>query len=113
MQNFVPESFVKNMDFSTLEPFPTARVTRGGGGSQRYGDTNWRLNWQNSPCYLFLMLKFQSSINPFMPVSLLVYSALLWQYLIKQGRIKLGDKLPPVFPIVLYNGRKNGKQPVA
>ncbi|MCR5813997.1 MAG: Rpn family recombination-promoting nuclease/putative transposase [Desulfovibrio sp.] len=109
MQDFVPESFVKDMDFSTLEPFPTDRVTRG--FCQRYDDTIWRLNWQNSPCYLFLMLEFQSTINPFMPVRVLVYSALLWQYLINQGSIKPGDKLPPVFPIVLYNGKKKWKAP--
>ena len=107
MQDFVPEPFVKDMDFSTLDPFPTERVTRG--FSQRYGDTIWRLNWKNSPCYLFLMLEFQSSVHPFMPVRVLVYSALLWQYLINQGSLKQGDKLPPVFPIVLYNGKQKWK----
>ncbi|MBQ9407362.1 MAG: Rpn family recombination-promoting nuclease/putative transposase [Desulfovibrio sp.] len=103
VQDFVQADFVQDMDFSTLEPFPTARVTKG--FSQRYGDAIWRLHWQNMPSFLFLMLEFQSRIDPFMPVRILVYAALLWQFLIDQGEISPGDRLPPIFPIVLYNGR--------
>ncbi|MBO4300998.1 MAG: Rpn family recombination-promoting nuclease/putative transposase [Desulfovibrio sp.] len=44
-----------------------------------------------------------------MPVRVLVYSALLWQCLIDQGKIGHGEGLPPVFPIVFYNGREKGK----
>ena len=80
LQDFVPKKFVSDMDFSTLEPFPTARVTKG--FSQRHGDVIWQLRLKDKPCYLFLMLEFQSRVHPFMPVRVLVYSALLWQYLI-------------------------------
>ena len=68
-------------------------------------DSDVFIHWQNVPSYLFLLLEFQSSIDPFMPVRILVYAALLWLYLIEQGEIKPGDTLPPIFPIVLYNGR--------
>ena len=103
VQDFVPVDFVCDMDFSTLEPFPTARVTRG--FFRREDDVIWRVHWQNVPSYLFLLLEFQSSVDPFMPVRILVYAGLLWLYLIEQGEIKSGDSLPPIFPIVLYNGR--------
>ena len=39
-----------------------------------------------------------------MALRILTYTALLWEELIKKGEIKKGEKLPPVFPIVLYNG---------
>ena len=39
-----------------------------------------------------------------MALRILGYTALLWQDLVKKGQIKAGDKLPPVFPIVVYNG---------
>ena len=103
VQDFVPLDFVRDMDFSTLAPFPTARVSRG--FFRREDDVIWRVHWQNVPSYLFLLLEFQSRIDPFMPVRILVYAALLWMYLIEQGEIKPGDSLPPIFPIVLYNGR--------
>ncbi|MBQ9405629.1 MAG: Rpn family recombination-promoting nuclease/putative transposase, partial [Desulfovibrio sp.] len=103
VQDFVRKDFVRDMDFSTLEAFPTARVTRA--FFRREDDAIWRVNWQNMPSYLFLMLEFQSRMDPFMPVRILVYAALLWLYLIEQGEIKPGDSLPPIFPLVLYNGR--------
>ena len=34
VQDFVRKDFVRDMDFSTLEAFPTARVTRGFSGGR-------------------------------------------------------------------------------
>jgi hypothetical protein len=39
-----------------------------------------------------------------MGVRIMTYIGLLYQDLIKSRQIKSGDKLPPVFPLVLYNG---------
>jgi DNA-binding transcriptional MocR family regulator len=41
-----------------------------------------------------------------MALRIMVYTGLLYQDLIKSGEIKTGEKLPSVFPLVLYNGRK-------
>lgn len=40
-----------------------------------------------------------------MPIRILTYLGLLYQDLIQQGKIARGDKLPPVLPIVLCNGK--------
>ena len=40
-----------------------------------------------------------------MAVRILAYTALLWQDLIKSGAVREGEALPPVFPMVIYNGR--------
>ena len=55
--------------------------------------------------YLYLLIEFQSSSDPWMAVRILAYTALLWQDLIKSGAIREGEALPPVFPMVIYNGR--------
>jgi hypothetical protein len=39
-----------------------------------------------------------------MALRVMVYMGLLYQYLIREKKIGKGDKLPPVLPIVLYNG---------
>lgn len=41
-----------------------------------------------------------------MALRVMVYTGLLYQDLIRRGEVKTGDKLPPVFPLVLCNGRK-------
>ena len=39
-----------------------------------------------------------------MPVRIMTYTGLLWQDLAKTGELKAGEALPPVLPIVIYNG---------
>lgn len=41
-----------------------------------------------------------------MAVRIQSYTALLWQDLIRRGELKDGQKLPPILPLVLYNGGK-------
>ncbi len=48
--------------------------------------------------------------NPWMALRILSYTSLLLLDLIKTGKVKKGNKLPPVFPIVIYNGIKPWKE---
>ncbi|ESQ15256.1 MAG: hypothetical protein N838_09195 [Thiohalocapsa sp. PB-PSB1] len=50
------------------------------------------------------MLEFQSTVDRHMAVRLLTYVGLLYQDLLKAGEIGPSEPLPPVLPIVLYNG---------
>ena len=54
--------------------------------------------------YLYLLREFQSNPDPWMAVRVLVYVGLLYQHLIRENRLAAHGKLPPVFPLVLYNG---------
>jgi predicted transposase YdaD len=108
-QDFVPEDFVRDIDFTTLELIPTNHVTKE--LRQRHDDIIWRVRWKDTYCYLYLLMEFQSTIDPFMAVRVLVYSGLLWEDLIATGVIKQGDKLPPIFPLVLYNGEQKWAAP--
>lgn len=66
----------------------------------------WRVCWKDTWCYVYLLLEFQSSPDPWMAVRILAYTALLWQDLIKSKTVREGELLPPVFPVVIYNGGK-------
>ena len=47
-----------------------------------------------------------------MPLRILTYTSLLWENLVRQGLVKRGNKLPPVFPIVIYNGEREWTTPL-
>ncbi|MBO4970423.1 MAG: Rpn family recombination-promoting nuclease/putative transposase [Pseudomonas sp.] len=54
--------------------------------------------------YLYILIEFQSTVDPFMAVRMMTYVGLLYQDLIRSKDILPHRKLPPVLPIVLYNG---------
>jgi predicted transposase/invertase (TIGR01784 family) len=54
--------------------------------------------------YIYLLIEFQSRVDPHMALRIMVYTGLLYQDLLKSGAIPQAHKLPPVFPIVIYNG---------
>ena len=109
VRNFVPEPFVADMDFGTLERHATGHVTDD--LRERHNDIVWRVRLKDSHCYLLLLLEFQSREDWWMAVRILSYTALLWEDLIRAGTIRAGDRLPPVFPLVLYNGGKKWEAP--
>jgi len=109
LRRFAPADVVAEMDFQSLEPFSTEHVTED--GRERRNDIVWRINIKDSVCYLLFLLEFQSREDWWMAVRILAYTALLWQDIIKADRLKAGDKLPLVFPLVLYNGGKAWKAP--
>lgn len=55
---------------------------------------------------MYLLIEFQSRIDRFMAVRMLSYVSLLNQDLIRQKQFTHSGKLPPVLPIVLYNGER-------
>ncbi|MDD3355049.1 Rpn family recombination-promoting nuclease/putative transposase, partial [Zoogloea sp.] len=54
--------------------------------------------------YLYLLIEFQSTVDAWMAVRMMTYVGLLYQDLIRRGEVLPERKLPPVLPIVLYNG---------
>ena len=89
LRDLVPEDFVNDLDFSTLEQCSGSYVTDD--LRDRHDDIIWRLRWRDSWMYLYLLLEFQSTIDPWMAVRILAYTALLWQDLIKSGAVRDGE----------------------
>ncbi len=102
LRGFVHQPWVENVDFSTLEPVKASFVSYD--LREREDDLIWRVRWGEEWLYVYLLLEFQSSVDPFMAVRIMVYVGLLYQDLIKLEQFTSGGRLPPVFPVVLYNG---------
>ncbi|MGH8548816.1 MAG: Rpn family recombination-promoting nuclease/putative transposase [Methylococcales bacterium] len=78
----------------------------------REDDLIWRVRSRYNWIYIYLLMEFQSTIDHFMAVRLMTYTGLLYQDLIKSKQTLLGNRLPPVFPVVLYNGDRRWHAPV-
>ena len=107
LSGFIHEEWVEHVDLSTLEKPNGQYISEE--LLQRSEDVIWRVKL-NLPdgrqdwLYLYLLIEFQSRNDRWMALRLLTYICLLYQDLIKSGQVKRG-KLPPVFPIVIYNGK--------
>jgi predicted transposase/invertase (TIGR01784 family) len=103
VRGFVREDWVQELDFSTLERVSGSFVARG--QRRRETDVLWRVRWGgDSWLYVYLLIEFQSTVDPFMALRLMVYLGLLYQELLKRHQLTPSGKLPPVLPVVLYNG---------
>ena len=79
----------------------------------RESDLIWKVYFKDGqPLYLYLLLEFQSSQDGEMPLRLLEYVTLLYRTLIKSGEAQ-ADALPPVMPVVLYNGDSRWTKPTS
>jgi hypothetical protein len=107
LQGFVAEPWVAQLDFSTLETvFEEKDSFVSDDLRERHDDIIWRVRWRKKWLYVYLLIEFQSTIDSFMAVRLMVYIGLLYQYLIETQKLTATDKLPPVLPLVIYNGSK-------
>ncbi|MCI5120507.1 MAG: transposase, partial [Candidatus Electrothrix sp. AUS4] len=103
LKGFVREEWVEQLDFSTLEKVSESYVSDD--IRDREDDIVWRVRWGKDWIYIYLLLEFQSTVDRWMSVRIMTYVGLLYQDLIRTGRLSDRKKLPPVFPIVLYNGK--------
>ncbi|WP_160165053.1 Rpn family recombination-promoting nuclease/putative transposase [Chrysiogenes arsenatis] len=106
---FVKYDWVQELDYETLEPYTETRITDDYRG--KYNDCVWRLRFRGEWLYLYLFLEFQSSEDYFMSVRFLTYVGLLYQDIIKSEKLGKGDKLPPIMPLLIYNGTKAWQAP--
>lgn len=107
---FVQPEWLDSIDFKTLDPVKASFATDD--LRQRHDDCIWRLKFKDTWLYLYLLLEFQSSDDYFMANRIMTYTGLLYQDIIRTQALKKGDKLPPVLPIVIYNGTSNWSGPI-
>jgi hypothetical protein len=99
---FIPDEWLHSLDYTTLEKVPGSYVTDD--LRHRADDVIWRVKAEGEWVYLYLLIEFQSRVDPWMAVRMMTYVGLLYQDLIRRGEVVQDRKLPPVLPIVLYNG---------
>jgi hypothetical protein len=113
IQAFVPESWAKELDFSSLRKVNVKHVTDD--LRTRENDLIWAIEFRGQLVYIICLIEFQSTIDHFMAVRVLTYTGLIYQDLLKQKKTNLlvRKKLPPIFPIVYYNGENIWSAPKA
>jgi len=104
LRGFVPGAWVRELDLSTLERASGSYVSDD--LRDRADDIIWRVRWGRDWLYIYLLLEFQSSVDPWMAVRIQTYIGLLYQDLIRAEQLSVAGRLPPVLPVVLYNGAK-------
>lgn len=104
LREFVPGSWVRDADFTSLEKVGASYATDD--LRSRHDDLVWRIRGREETrwIYIYLLLEFQRKDEYFMAVRITGYLGLLYQDLIRRQRLERGDELPRVLPIVLYNG---------
>ncbi len=111
IRDFLPEAVSAALDVTRLERMDTSFV--GEHDQVRESDLIWKIYFKDGqPLYLYLLLEFQSTQDDQMPLRLLEYVILLYRTLIKAGEASAGA-LPPVMPVVLYNGDSRWTRPTS
>jgi hypothetical protein len=99
---FIPDDWLHSLDYSTLEKVPGHYVSDD--FQQREDDIIWKVKVGGEWVFLYLLLEFQSGVDKYMALRMMVYIGLLYQDLVKRGEVLVDGRLPPILPIVLYNG---------
>ena len=109
LESFVPEPWVQTLDFSKAERVEKSFITKG--LKEREADLIWKVGLKGEEVYIYLLLEFQSSVDYFMALRVLRYICEFYQSLVDEGKYKAGQRLPAVFPLVLYNGNESWTAP--
>ena len=100
----IGEEWIRLIDFATAErgnsSFVSARRRN------RESDIIWRFRRRDTgePVYVYILLEFQSKPDRYMPVRMMTYMGLFFEYLIAKRLLPKSGKLPLVIPVVIYNG---------
>jgi predicted transposase/invertase (TIGR01784 family) len=106
VEGFAPTEIAQLMDFSTLKNHSGNYITPL--FEEKFEDVVWsvEVTWEGvtQQIFLYILLEFQSKVDSTMPLRLLHYVACFYDHLLKSQKTTPRQGLPPVFPMVLYNG---------
>ena len=108
LETFVNQEWVHSLDFDTCEPLDKSFI------SEHYKETEsdliYKVQFHNREVYIYVLIEFQSTVDPFMALRVLNYITNFYMDFLVNNRGV--NKLPAVFPIVLYNGAAPWTAPV-
>ncbi len=102
IQGFIPDDWLRGLDYGTLEKISNHYIADD--QRQRTADVVWRVQVDGEWVYLYLLIEFQSTVDPHMAIRVMTSVGLLYQDLIRRHDLLPEQRLPPVLPLVLYNG---------
>ncbi|MBD3317096.1 MAG: hypothetical protein GF344_15015, partial [Chitinivibrionales bacterium] len=106
---FVKEDFVRDLDFSTLKRLDKSFVNDE--YRERESDILYEVRYRGKRAYIYLLIEFQSRVERCMALRILSYVTQFYLVLMEGKRAP--KLLPPVFPLVLYNGEEKWTAPVS
>jgi predicted transposase/invertase (TIGR01784 family) len=106
--SFVEEEWVKDLDFSNCELVPGVFISPN--YEKTFSDLMYKVKLRGRDFYIVILLEFKSAPAPFVAVQVLGYILDFYRHLIASEKDL--RKLPPVFPIMLYNGEKSWTTPL-
>lgn len=112
LRDFVAGPWLDDLDLDGMERL-NARF-HAETSERRDGDMIWRIPRRDGgDTWLVLLLEFQSTPDRWMALRAMVYAGLLWQHLVKEKQLPPDGRLPPILPVVLYNGDRPWAAPLA
>ena len=106
----LPEDLAGRLDLGTLRRLPAEHV--GDALRSRRSDMPWCIDLKH-PGTCLLLLEFQSTVDPRMAERMQEYAAMLLGDLAREGKVRgPGGALPPLLPLLVYNGRRPWTAPV-
>jgi len=105
---FVKEDFVGDLDFSSMKRLDKSFISDD--YQERESDVIYEIRYKRKRAYIYLLLEFQSTVDWFMALRMLSYITQFYLMLIEGRKM---TRLPPVFPVLLYNGSKKWHAPVS
>ena len=105
LRSLFPADILGAVDLRSLGRLPAEYV--GDDFRRRHGDAVWRARMRSDSTewlHVLVLLEFQSGNDRAMAVRVLEYTAMLYRELLRGGGVDHAGRLPPVLPVVLYNG---------
>lgn len=108
LRSFVNKGWVQAVDEEHVQEIPHSFVLQD--FKRQEADLVYRVNLNGQDVVFYLLLEMQSSVDFRMPYRLLLYQVEIWRYLLQNEEDALSNRktfqLPPIVPIVLYNGKQ-------
>ncbi|MFC6551311.1 Rpn family recombination-promoting nuclease/putative transposase [Cohnella cellulosilytica] len=108
LRSFIDRGWVQAVDEEHVQEIPHSFVLQD--FKRQEADVVYRVNLNGQDVVFYLLLEMQSSIDYRMPYRLLLYQVEIWRYLLQNEEGSPANRktfqLPPIIPIVLYNGKK-------
>jgi len=92
--------WVKELDFEHCELLDKTFLSKE--YQERASDVIYKVQLRGKTAYIVILIEFQSSVDRFMALRILHYITHFYMRL-KESEKQL-EKLPPIFPIMIYNG---------
>ena len=105
IKRHLPSEIIGKMELSSLQLMPGSFIEED--FSESLTDVLYKVSVDGKPGYIYTLIEHQRNPDSSMPLRILEYSCAIFR-----AHMKATDsiKLPLIYPVVLFNGRKNHSQ---